>query len=395
MARCIFHVDLDAFFVSVEQLHDPSLKGKPVIVGGHPDSRGVVSAASYEARRFGVHSAMPLAQAKRLCPHALFIPVNFPRYVEASRRFMHVLGKTASVIETMGLDEAYLDMSDVVHEFDEAHSRALEIKRRVSEELGLVASVGVASCKIVAKVASDYDKPDGLVIVLPGDEAAFLAPLDVRKLPGVGKKTAESLAEIGVETIGQLAALAPEVLHRRFGRYGELLLNHARGIDDSPVEPRGEPKSMSRETTFPKDISDMSQLHAALQSMCTEVADDLRHHRKRAGTVTLKLRYEDFTTVTRQSSLPADTLEAGELFTAATALLRTLLSGERRRIRLIGVRATRLSGPERQLDMFAPDAVRLQNLERAIAQVHTRYGAEAIQTLGQKARKRQIPPRTT
>jgi DNA polymerase-4 len=393
--RCILHVDLDAFFVSVEQLHDPSLKGRPVIVGGHPDSRGVVSAASYEARRFGVHSAMPLAHAKRLCPQAVFIPVNFPRYIDASRRFMDLLGTVASIIEPLGLDEAFLDMSESVRELDGALWHAVELKRRVREELGLIASVGVASCKIVAKVASEFDKPDGLVLVRPGDEAAFLAPLDVLKLPGVGQKTADSLIEIGVQTIGQLAALPDEVLLRRFGRYGDLLLSHARGIDDSPVEPRGEPKSVSRETTFPQDTRDIAHLHATLRSMCDEVARDLRGTRKRAKTVTLKLRYEDFQTVTRQSTLTTETIDAGDLFDAATSMLRVLMTGERRCIRLIGVRASRLSGPERQLGMFSQDAVKMQNLERAITQLHDRYGPKSIQTLGEKARRRGFPPRLT
>lgn len=395
MTRCIFHVDLDAFFVSVEQLHDPSLRGKPVIVGGHPDSRGVVSAASYEARRFGVHSAMPLSQAKRLCPQALFIPVNFPRYIEASRRFMLLLGRKASTLEPLGLDEAYLDMSESVHDFDGAHAQAVDLKQRVRGELGLIASVGVATCKTVAKVASDFDKPDGLVLVRPGDEAAFLAPLDAIRLPGVGKKTAESLLQIGVQTIGQLAALPAEVLQRKFGSYGETLLRRAQGIDESPVEPRGEPKSMSRETTFSRDTRDASLLDSTLQSMCVELSHDLRRQRKRARTVTLKLRYEDFHTVTRQVSLPADTADSADLFAAAEAMLHGMLPGERRLIRLIGVRATRLSGPERQLDMFAPDSVRLRNLEHAVAELQSRFGVDSIQTLEEAGRKGGKRPRTT
>jgi len=395
VARCIFHVDLDAFFVSVEQLHDPSLKGKPVIVGGNPDSRGVVSAASYEARSYGVHSAMPLAQAKRLCPHAVFVPVHFSRYVDASQRFMALLEQMAPLIERLGLDEAFLEMSDVVQDFGDAHTYALDLKRRVREELGLVVSVGVAPCKIVAKVASDAEKPDGLVLVRPGEEAAFLAPLDVRKLPGVGKKTAESLVEIGVETIGQLAAIPEQVLHARFGRYGDMLLRHGRGIDNSPVEPRGEPQSMSRETTFDVDTRDMTLLHSTLRSMCEEVAQDLRRHGKRTRTVTLKLRYEDFRTVTRQSSLATETIEAEAIFNVAAPLLQALTTHERQRVRLIGVRASRLSGPERQLDMFAQDTARMQNLERAIATVRDRFGPDSIQSLREKRKRPPKSPRTT
>ncbi len=395
MTRCIFHVDLDAFFVSVEQLHDPSLRGRPVIVGGHPDSRGVVSAASYEARRYGVHSAMPLVQARRLCPQAVFVPVHFSRYVDTSRRFMDLLKTMATLIEPLGLDEAYLDVSDAVRDIDAAYSLALELKRRVHDELGLVASVGAASCKIVAKVASDHEKPDGLVVVPPGDEALFLAPLDVKKLPGVGQKTSENLIELGVQTIGELAALPSEIMQRRFGRYGETLLLHARGIDDSAVAPRGEPKSFSRENTFSRDTRDMAELHATLRTMCAEVSEDLRRHRKRAKTVTLKLRYEDFHTVTRQVTLKVETLDSHELFDAGVELLRMLMSMERRRIRLIGVRASRLSGPERQLDMFCQDIARIQNLERAIAQVHSRFGPDSLRTLGEKAKKSDSSPRTT
>ena len=395
VARCIFHVDLDAFFVSVEQLHEPSLRGKAVIVGGHPDSRGVVSAASYEARRYGVHSAMPLSQAKRLCPQAVFVPVHFPRYIDASRRFMALLQTMAPLTESLGLDEAFLDVSQVIEDFDAARAHAIELKRRVREELGLVASVGVAPCKIVAKVASDFQKPDGLVLVRPGEEARFLAPLDVQKLPGVGKKTEESLVEIGVSTIGQLAGLPDEVLRGKFGRYGDLLLRHAKGIDNSHVEPRGEPRSMSRETTFQADTRDIAHLHATLRSMCDEVAQDLRHHRKRTRTVTLKLRYEDFQTVTRQSSLKTETIEAGAMFDAAAAMLQVLMASERRRIRLIGVRASSLSGPERQLDMFSQDTAKMQNLERAIAQVHSRFGPDSIRTLREKERRPAPPPHTT
>ncbi len=393
--RCIFHVDLDAFFVSVEQLHDPSLQGKPVIVGGHPDSRGVVSAASYEARRFGVHSAMPLAQARRLCPAAVFVPVHFSRYVAASEQFMNLLEKTAPLIERLGLDEAFLDMSELVRDFTEARSHALSLKRQVREELGLVVSVGVAPCKIVAKVASDAEKPDGLVVVRPGEEAAFLAPLEVRKLPGVGKKTAASLADIGVQTIGQLAAIPEHVLHGKFSRYGDVLLRHARGIDNSAVEPRGEPQSMSRETTFQVDTRDTTFLQSTLRSMCEEVAQDLRRHGKRSRTVTVKLRYEDFRTVTRQSSLAIEVIEADAIFAAAAPLLQTLMAHERQRVRLIGVRASRLSGPERQLDMFARDSAKIQNVEHAIAQVRDRFGPDSIKSLREKTRKPPKSPHTT
>jgi DNA polymerase IV len=395
VGRCVFHVDLDAFFVAVERLHDPTLNGKPVIVGGHRNSRGVVSAASYEARKFGVHSAMPLVHAQRLCPHAVFVPVHFGRYIDASRRFMSLLDPLAPLIEPLGLDEAFLEMTDVVRDYDDARARAIALKLSIREELGLVASVGVAPCKIVAKVASDFDKPDGLVVVHPGDEAGFLAPLAIRRLPGVGKKTEVGLADLGVATIGDLASLSEGVMERRFGRYGIALLQHARGIDPSPVEPRGEPQSMSRETTFPVDISDRGRLQSTLQAMCEELAEDLRVHKMRARSVTIKVRYEDFQTVTRQSTLKAETAEAGDLCQSACSLLTSLTAGEYRRVRLIGAKVSRLSGPERQLDMFSPESAKMRDFERAIAQVHHRFGRDSLQTLGEKARKANSGPRAT
>jgi len=379
--RCLFHVDLDAFFVSVEQLHDPSLKGKPVIVGGNPNSRGVVSAASYEARRFGVHSAMPLSQARRLCPQAVFVPLHFSRYVEASGRFMALLEATAPVVEPLGLDEAFLDMSEAAPDFEAARERAIDLKHRVREQLGLTVSIGVATCRATAKVASDHGKPDGLVVVAPGGEASFLAPMDVDTLPGVGEKTAGILRALGVETIGQLASLPAAVLQQKLGRYGEALQLRARGLDSSAVEPRGEPRSMSRETTFDIDTRDMKRLTATLHGMCDELSRDLRTHGKRAATVTLKLRYEDFHTVTRQSPLGTTTNAADALMATAAKLLAGLLATESRLVRLIGVRASRLAGPQQQLDMFSPGAAKMQNLDRAIAAIRRRHGPDAIRTL--------------
>jgi DNA polymerase-4 len=378
--RCIFHADLDAFFVSVEQLHDPSLKGKPVIVGGDPGTRGVVAASSYEARSYGVHSAMPLVQARRLCPHAIFVPVHFERYVEASQQFMGLLETMAPTVEPLGLDEAFLDVSQLASDFDAAASFAAKLKHRVHTELGLTASVGIATCKVVAKVASDYDKPDGLVLVRPGDEAAFLSELAVGKLPGVGKKTGETLRTLGVETIGQLAALPQDVAVRKLGRHGHLLRRYAQGIDISTVEPRGESRTMSRETTFQTDTRDISLLQGTLRSMCEHLSHDLRSHKKQAATVTLKLRYEDFQTVTRQSTLKESSSADRVLYDAATRLLGQLLAGSGRRVRLVGVRVSRLSGPQRQLDMFAPDSARVQNLERAVTLIRRRFGNDAIRT---------------
>ena len=381
MFRCIFHVDLDAFFVSVEVLHDPSLKGKPVVVGGNPDSRGVVSAASYEVRKYGVHSAMPLSQARRLCPQAVFVSLHFKRYVEASRTFMSLLETVSPVIEPMGIDEAYLDVSDMVDDFNAARTLAVELKARVHDELGLVASVGIAPCKIVAKVASDHDKPDGLVVVRPGAEADFLAPLPIGKLPGIGKKTGESLHNIGVETLGQLAALPDDILRVAFGRYGEVLRRHARGLDNSRVESRGEPKSMSRETTFDTDTREIGFLRVALRSMSEQLSRDLTRHAKQTSTVTVKLRWEDFQTVNRQESLKTQSSAAPELYEAANRLLVHLMSGSEKRVRLIGLKVSNLAGPERQLDMFSPETARVQGLDKAISEIREKYGNNAIRQM--------------
>lgn len=378
--RCIFHIDLDAFFVAVEQIYEPSLRGKPVIVGGERGSRGVVSTASYEARRFGVHSAMPLVTAQRLCPSAVFVPVHFERYTQFSNRFMDLLFSVSQAIEPLGLDEAFLDVSDATADYDAAESLARMLKQHVRDELGLVASIGVASCKTVAKIASDHDKPDGLVVVRQGCEAAFLAPLHIRALPGVGPKTEVALHDIGIEMLGQLAEAPDDVLSARIGRYGPALKRHAQGIDSSRVEPRGEPKSMSRETTFGADTSDLSFLEEVVHSMCRHLANDLRSHQKQASTVTLKLRYEDFETVTRQRSLRMETSEADELHRAAVQLLRQLTAQDGRRVRLIGVRASRLSGPDQQLDMFSGDTGRIQALDTAIARIRKRYGDDAIRS---------------
>jgi DNA polymerase-4 len=327
-----------------------------------------------------VHSAMPLVTAQRLCPSAVFVPVHFERYTQASGRFMDLLYSISPIIEPMGLDEAFLDVSEATTDYDSAEALARLLKQRVRDELELVASVGIAPCKTVAKVASDHDKPDGLVAVRPGEEAAFLAPLDIRTLPGVGPKTADALHDIGIETLGQLAEAPDDVLAAKIGRYGPLLKRHSRGIDTSEVEARGEPKSMSRETTFETDTSNLSFLEEVVHSMCRHLANDLRSHQKQASTVTLKLRYEDFETVTRQKSLRMETSEADELHRAAVQLLRQLVTEDRRRVRLIGVRASKLTGPDRQLEMFSTDTERVQALDRAIARIRKRYGDDAIRS---------------
>ena len=374
------HIDLDAFFVSVEQVLNPELKGKPVVVGGKPDRRGVVAAASYEARAFGLHSGMPLATASRLCPQTIFIEGSFPRYRDASKRFMAILADFSPYLEPMGLDEAYLDATGFESIHGSIRQMAVAIKKRIKDELGLCASVGIAGCKVVAKVASDLSKPDGLLEVPAGEERSFLAPLPVVQLPGVGKKSERVLRGLGINTIGQLAALPLGILKSHFGIAGVIIHNHANGIDERKVEPPGEARSISRETTFGRDTSDSSLLSATLRYLSEKVGSALRRQGKQAGCITLKLRYADFTTITRQQTLS----QAGDsdqiIFDTGCKLLKKELSAEKQAVRLIGIGVSSLVESGRQLDMLDASDMRLKKLDMAIDRIRQKYGFTAIQT---------------
>lgn len=383
MPRCIFHIDLDAFFVSVEQALHPELRGKPVIVGGDPERRGVVSSASYEARPFGIHAGMPLSQTRRLCPQAIFIRANFPHYRDASARFMEILAHFCPNIEPLGLDEGYLDVTECLalnlFQGDSPQKLALSIKERIHKELNLTASVGIATCKVVAKIASDLCKPDGLLEIAPGEERNFLNPLSVGKLPGVGKKTEQILKQMGITTIGELAHLPPETMKRRFGSSGIIIHQYANGIDERRVEMPGEPKSISQQITFAKDTLDRRFLEANLRSLCQEIGEELRRQDKQARCVAIRLRYADFKTITRQVTL-TEASTAQVIFARALQLLNKALSQEQRPIRLIGVRASNLTGKERQLGMFDPEIEKRKHLDMAIDQIRRKYGSAAIKT---------------
>jgi DNA polymerase-4 len=375
--RTILHVDLDAFFAAVEQRDRPELRGRPVIVGGGgPDQRGVVSAASYEARRFGVHSAMPLRTAGRLCPQGVFLPVDGRKYQQASREVMAILRGFTPQVQPISIDEAFLDVTASGALFGDGETIGLSIKRAVTDEVGLTASVGVASTKLVAKVASDLRKPDGLVVVPPGEEAAFLAPLPISRLWGVGEKTAEALREFGVTTIGDLAALPPDLLERRFGKHGAALVGRARGIDPDPVA-TGEPaKSIGHEHTFDVDTADREVIERTLLGMADGVAWRLRAAGLRTATVTLKLRDSSFATITRQTSLtvPADLTE--QIYDAALALLRKELHGQR--IRLVGVTASNFRDRE-QLALFGGgEDPRRHATAEALDVIRRKYGERAV-----------------
>jgi DNA polymerase-4 len=374
--RTILHVDLDAFFAAVEQRDRPELRGKPVIVGGGgPNQRGVVSTASYEARKFGVHSAMPLRTAGRLCPQGIFLPVDGTKYVAVSRDVMAVLRRFTPLVEPISIDEAFLDVTGSRKLFGDGETIARRIKSAVHDEVGLTISVGVARTKLVAKIASDLRKPDGLVVVPPGEEAAFLAPLEIGRLWGVGARSAAALAEYGVRTIGDLAALPPDLLIRRFGKHGASLGERARGLDADPVGGRDAAKSIGHEHTFDVDTSDREVIERTLLGMAEGVAGRLRDSHVKASTVTVKIRDSSFRTITRQRTLPEATDLTEPIFRTALELARPEVRGLR--IRLLGVTASGL-GEREQLSLFAADDPRRRRVVEAEDIVRHRFGERAI-----------------
>ena len=331
----ILHLDLDAFYASVEQLADPSLRGRPVIVGGL-GRRGVVAAASYEARSYGVHSAMPMGRARQACPDGVFLAPRFDAYGDASESVMAILREVTPLVEPLALDEAFLDVSGARRLHGSAPEIAVALRQRINAETGLVASVGVASTKFVAKLASDLAKPDGMLVVEAGTEIDFIHPLEVRRLWGVGPKTADRLAQLGVRTIGDLAALPEETLVHSLGdAHGRHLHALAWNRDERPVEPERVVKSIGHEETFPTDITDGETLGREVLRMAERVAERLRDARQAGRTVQLKLRYKDFRTITRSRTLPEVTNLAADIAAVARALLDAVDIGDG--IRLIGV----------------------------------------------------------
>ena len=375
--RAILHVDLDAFFASVEQRDHPELRGKPVIVGGPGGeyARGVVSAASYEARVFGVHSAMSLREAYRRCPHGVFLPVNGRRYQAASRDVMNLLRRFTPAVEPISIDEAFLDVTGSAALFGDGPSIARQIKDAVRDEVGLTVSVGVARTKLVAKIASDLRKPDGLVVVPSGEEAAFLAPLPISRLWGVGQKTATALADYGVRTIGDLAALPPDLLERRFGKHGTSLVGRAHGLDADTVHEGDPAKSVGHEHTFDVDTSDPELIERTLLGMADGVAGRLRSAGVRASTIAVKIRDSRFHTITRQKTLAEPTDLTEPIFRTALELARPEVRGMR--VRLLGVTASNL-GEREQLSLFPPAEPRRRRAIEAADAVRRRYGERAV-----------------
>jgi DNA polymerase-4 len=339
--RTILHADLDAFYASVEQLDDPDLRGRPVVVGGPPESRGVVAAASYEARAFGIRSATPMSSALRLCPEAVRVSPRFDRYGQMSRVVMGLFRALTPLVEPLSLDEAFLDVSALAQDAAEAERVADRLKRRVKAATGLTLSVGGGANKTVAKIASDARKPDGLLIVPHGEEAAFLAPLPIRALWGIGPKTEQALVAAGVRTIGDLAARSDADAQRLLGSRGEFVLGMARGIDDRGIETEYERKSIGAETTFARDLPDGPELREALHYIAEEVAGRMERSGSAAHTVAIKLRYANFRTISRQSSQRI-AVGGAPVIEAIASLLFDAVVRDGDRFRLLGIQCSKL-----------------------------------------------------
>jgi DNA polymerase-4 len=382
----VFHVDMDAFFVSVEELFDPSLKGKPVVVGGRPNERGVVAAASYAARKFGVHSAMPLRTAYKLCPNAIFVEGRPERYREYSGRVYEVLQRFSPKVEMASIDEAYLDMTGTERLFGPPMGAADRMHRTMQETTALNCSIGIAATRLVAKVASDLAKPNGVLQVIPGLEAGFLAPLPVRKIPGVGKVMEKGLHSLGVLRVGDLARLDAALLEERFGKWGLALAGKAQGMDaggwyDEEIGADTDPKSISHEHTFAEDTSDAQRLESTLARLSQMVGRRLREGHLYARTVQLKLRYKDFSTITRARSLGRPTQLDKDILETVLLLFRKNWKS-RAAVRLLGVQAAALGRAEPEPDLInTRDNQKWQQLLSAADTLRDKYG-ESIVSLG-------------
>ncbi len=386
----ILHVDMDAYYASVEERDRPELAGKPVIVGGSAEKRGVVSAANYVARRYGVHSAMPAITARRLCPHAVFLPGRIGYYAEISREIRAIFERFTPLVEPLSLDEAFLDVTGSENLFGPAVEIGRQIKRAIRQELRLVASVGVAPNKFLAKIASDLEKPDGFVVVEPDRVQEFLDPLPVTCLWGVGRQGSRVFEKLGIRTIVQLRQWPLESLKARLGSAGEHLWQLAHGIDDRPVVPEREARSISHETTFERDISDLEILRGWLMDLTEQVGCRLRRHGLQGRTVHLKVRLADFSLTTRSRTLPEPTDVTDELWQAADALLCRRLQPDCPPVRLLGIGVSGLAdtGLSQEL-LFDPEERRKQRRVDAVAdQIKARFGTHALRRgsgLGRKS----------
>ncbi|MFP4176975.1 MAG: DNA polymerase IV [Planctomycetota bacterium] len=380
--RCIIHVDMDAFFAAIEQRDNPEFKGQPVVVGADPeggDGRGVVSTCSYEARRYGIHSAQPISEAYRRCPHAVFLPVNGRKYAQVSRQIREILERFSPQIEPLSIDEAFLDVTDTKHLFGGKLATARRIRNDIKRHTKLTASLGLGPNKMVAKIASDLDKPDGLVVVEPGEVMDFLHPLDIETLWGVGPRTAETLHEMKLTTIGDIADTPANVLEQKLGTHGRHLWKLAHGMDNRPVSQDGQTKSIGHEHTFGEDTDDRRKIEGTMMTLCEKVARRLRQKNFQTRTVTTRVRLEDFSTFTRSSTPGRAINGAPELYEVAMSNFERVARGGCR-IRLIGVSASNLEPPnEHQTSLFAGQTnARQQRLNRAIDTIKDRFGNDAL-----------------
>ena len=383
--RKILHLDLDAFYCAVEEQRDPKLRGQPFAVGGKPDQRGVVASCSYAARQYGIRSAMPMSRAVRLCPQLIIVPSRHNAYQAVSRQVMAILHNLTPFVEQLSIDEAFLDVTELP-ELGDVIARQLQAK--IHDKLDLPCSIGIASNKLVAKIANNIgkaspetkagDTPNAITVIEPGQEATFLAPLPVRELWGVGPKTAEQLDKMGLHTIGDIAHWSGEDLVRRFGKLGYDLAQRAKGIDTRPVEVSRETKSISQEITFAKDISDGYKLHQTLRKQSEQVGHRLRKSDLRGTTVKLKMRWSDFTTLTRQVTLNQPTNLDNEIYEAALQLFEQNWPPGKR-VRLIGVGVSNFEVPARQLGLWDTDFEEDQRLQSTLDDLREKFGNQAVQ----------------
>ncbi len=380
--RKIIHLDLDAFFCAVEELRDPTLRGKPFAVGGRPEERGVVASCSYPARQRGVHSAMPMSQAVRLCPGLLIVPARHKAYGTMSQRVMAQLRELTPLVEQLSIDEAFLDVSELP---EAGETLARQLQASINQTLQVPCSLGVATNKLVAKIANTIGKaaakgsapPNAITVAPAGQEAEFLAPLPCAEMWGVGPKTAERLTALGLHTIGDLARWPEADLVRRFGKNGHDLAQHARGIDQRPVITQRETKSISQETTFVRDVYDGAELRRTLQGQAEGVSRTLKRKRLTGTTVKLKLRWADFTTITRQTTLIQATDDASQILSAASRLFEKIWQGQP--VRLLGVGVAGLGTELRQLTLWDKPNEKEERLQQALQALHARFGDKVIQ----------------
>lgn len=381
MHRTILHLDMDAFFAAIEQLDNPQYRGKPVIVGADPKAgtgRGVVATASYEARKYGVHSALPISQAYRRCPHGIYVRGRQQRYSEVSGQMMDILREFTPTIQKISVDEAFLDVTKSLGVFGGIEALAKSVKNKIENELHLTASVGIAPNKFLAKIASDLQKPDGLVMVEPGMEKAFLKDLAISKLWGVGKKTEAALSDIGIVTIGQIAELSEQELGEKFGKWGNALWRLSNGIDNRPVEPLGPQKSISQETTFYEDTDDQELIEKTLFKLAESLSALMRKAQLKGRTIALKIRFEDFSTFTRSKTFD-DFIDSTQIIKGVAISLYRNFNKENRKVRLLGIGVSQLNAVAgEQLGLFDQESPLDTKLTKLLDSLNSKFGENVI-----------------